>query len=354
LPAWFKAASPTLRETLRQTMLQWHTTQTEIAPVFASIQSIEQFAVPLLETALTAHGWGSINLRTHGFKQVRLLSNAVLFLANQQTSLVDCLAKFILPESLIPTSLEVNLISSTSHHDVMQAALQNFEHAETVKGGFDPGTTLYKVQSNGFVNLPEYEPEKFARICRDLNLGEQYQSHLDSIFTPVEIDYEVTDQRFKAFQLKVAFIKNKRLEFSAELHVAFMKRHVTADNYNFILAELLNYALAWQDRPNVHSTLRVMGFEVPGMIVWWPEKLQASESQRCIVYLPQAPKQTFYEFETIDQFKINLRERLKQREFSDYFVKLIPLRYRAEFIRRIDLKKVAWDSLLLLRPPIIN
>lgn len=354
LPAWFKDASPTLRETLRQTMLQWHTAQTEISPVFASIQSIEQFAEPLLKTALTAHGWGTINLRTHGFKQVRLLSNAVLFLANQQASLVDSLAKLILPESLIPTSLEINLISSTSHHDVMQAALQNFEHAETVKGGFDPGTTLYNVQSNGFVNLPEYEPEKFARICRDLNLGEQYQSHLDSIFTPVEKDYEVTDQRSKAFQLKVAFIQNKRLEFTAELHVAFMKRHVAVENYNFILAELLNNQLAWHNRRNVHSTLEIMGFEVPGMIIWWPEKLQASQLQRCIVYLPQAPKQAFYEFATIDQFKIDLRELLRQREFSDYFVKLVPLRYRAEFIRRIDLKKAAWDSLLLRRPPIIN
>ena len=132
-----------MREKLRKSMLEWHATQIEIAKVFADIKPIEQFAEPLLKAALVANGWKTINPKTHGFKQVRLLSNAVLFISNQQTRLIDSLAKFLLPESLIPTSLEVNLVSSTSHHDLLQAALQNFESAETVKGGFDPVVKIW-------------------------------------------------------------------------------------------------------------------------------------------------------------------------------------------------------------------
>ena len=354
LPTWFKEASPSLRDTLRQTMLQWHTTQTEIAAVFASLQPIEQFAEPLLKNALTAHGWNAVNIKTLGFKQVRLLSNAVLFISNQQTRLVDSLAKFLLPESLMPASMEVNLVSSTSHHDLLQAALQNFESAETVKGGFDPGTAIYAVQNRELVDLPEYEPEKFARICRDLNLGAQYQSHVDSVFTPAEKEFAITDQRSKAFQLKISFALNKRLEFMAELQVARMKSQVTAEHYDFIKTNLLSYEVAWQSKPNVFSTFKLMGFEVPGVIVVWLEQLSANQPQRCIVYMPQAPSQVFYEFENIEKFKVELREWLTQREFADYFVKLVPLRYRAEFIRRTDIKKVAWDSLLLRRPPIIH
>ena len=137
IPAWFKDASVLMRDTLRKSMLEWHATQIEIAKVFADIKPIEQFAEPLLKGALVANGWTTINPKIHGFKQVRLLSSAVLFISNQQTRLIDSLAKFLLPESLLPTSLEVNLVSSTSHHDLLQAALQNFESAETVKGGFD-------------------------------------------------------------------------------------------------------------------------------------------------------------------------------------------------------------------------
>ncbi|MFJ2331505.1 dermonecrotic toxin domain-containing protein [Pseudomonas helleri] len=217
IPAWFKDASVLMRDTLRKSMLEWHATQIEIAKVFADIKPIEQFAEPLLKGALVANGWTTINPKTHGFKQVRLLSNAVLFISNQQTRLIDSLAKFLLPESLIPTSLEVNLVSSTSQHDLLQAALQNFESAETVKGGFDPGTAIYGVRNSAFVDLPEYEPEKFARICRELNLGKKYQDHLDSVFTPVDSEFAIRDQRSKGFKLKSVFVLNKRLEFVTEL-----------------------------------------------------------------------------------------------------------------------------------------
>ena len=353
IPAWFKDASVLMRDTLRKSMLEWHATQIEIAKVFAGIKPIEQFAEPLLKAALVANGWTTINPKTHGFKQVRLLSHAVLFISNQQTRLIDSLAKLVLPESLIPASLEVNLVSSTSHHDLLQAALQNFESAETMMGGFDPGTTIYTVQNSEIVDLPVYEPHEFARICRELNLGEKYQSHLDSIFMPADSKYALTDQRSKGFQLRSSFVLNKRHEFVTELQVAYMKSHLTVENYNFIQATLLNYNVASQTIPNLHSTLKLMGFEVAGVMIIWPEKRPADQPQRCIVYLPQAPQRTFYEFDNIDKFKVELREWLTQREFADYFVKWVPLRYRAEFIRRTDLKKVAWDSLLLRRPPII-
>lgn len=353
MPAWFKDATLLVRESLRQTMTQWHATQAEVAAVYARITPIEQFATPLLKSALSFYGWSSIEPKIHGFKQVRLLNNAVIFIANQQTKVVDSLAKLFLPESLVPASLEINLVASTSHHDLLQAALQNFEGSETIKGGFDPGTSIYVCQNNEFKELPGLEPETFARLCRDLNIGEQYQWHLNGVFTPIENEFDISDSRSKAHTLKTTFVLNKHLEFMVELHVAYMKGHVTVENYNVLLSALRLPLQEGRVPDNLHSTFKVMGFEVPGIIVLWPEKRPAGQSQRCVVFLPQAPNRSFYEYERIDQFKVELREWLKQREFADYFVKLVPLRYRAEFIRRTDLKNVSWDSLLLRRPPII-
>lgn len=93
MPAWFKDATLLVRESLRQTMTQWHATQAEVAAVYARITPIEQFATPLLKSALSFYGWSSIEPKIHGFKQVRLLNNAVIFIANQQTKVVDSLAK---------------------------------------------------------------------------------------------------------------------------------------------------------------------------------------------------------------------------------------------------------------------
>ncbi|MCU1727354.1 hypothetical protein NTD86_10200 [Pseudomonas sp. 7P_10.2_Bac1] len=354
LPQWFKGAPEYIRAGLRQTMMQWHAAQAEVAAVYARVTPIEKFAEPLLKTALAAYGWSHINPRTYGLKQVRLLDNPVIFIANQQLNLIDSVAQWVLPESWIPASLEVNLVSNISRHDLLQAALQSFAAAETVKGGMGAGSSIYRVDNNQFVDVPEFEPETFARICSDLNIGEQYQWHLSRVFNPVENEYAATDPRSKAHKLKTSFSLNKRYEFMAELYVAFMKGHLVLEDFTFILNAVVAPSAVWDTRHNLHSTFELMGFEVPGMIVLWPEKRPATQAQRCIVYLPQAPDRTFFAFAHFDQFKVELREWLKRREFSDYFVKYVPLRYRAEFIRRTDLKNVSWDSLLLVRAPVVT
>lgn len=350
---WFKAAAIPVRDALRQTMKQWHMAQAEIAEVFARVTSIEAFAEPRLKTALEAYGWGHIDPKTHGLQQVRLLKNVLLFIANQQLKVVDTVIQLSVPERLIPESLELNLTSSISQHDLLQACLHNFEANEAVDGGFDPGSVIYASRDNQLINVPGFHPELFAKLCRDLNVGEQYQWHLDSVFKPLDNEFSTTDPRSKAHKLKMSFSLNKRYEFLAELHVAYMKGHVTAEDYSFVLNDLLSTIQNRKDPQNTHSTLKIMDFEVPGLIVLWPEKKPASEPQRCLVYLSQAPQQAFYEFKSVDQLKTKLREWLKQPEFANYFVKRVPLRHRAEFIRRTDLKNVTWDSLLLRRPPII-
>lgn len=353
LPSWFKKAPTQLRETLRQTMQQWHATQTEVAAVFAQVQPIEKFVEPLLRAALAARGWSDIDPKAYGLKHVRLISNPIVFIANQQLKLVDTLARQVLPETVVPESLELNLVSSIGEYSLLQAALQNFESKETQADGFDQGTVIFSHQNHQRREHPELQPVTFASVCRDLDLGEQYQVHLNNVFNPPDDEFPASDPRSKVHQLNVGFRTDKCHEFMSELHMAFMKKQISNANYNAIRRGVS--PTAGEHKATLqHCTLEIMGFEVPGVIVLWPDQQLSETVSPCVVYLPQCPDQVFFQFPNFYEFKRFLFTWLKRPVFARYFMTLVPLRYRAEFIRRTDIKNKTWDNLLLHRPPIVN
>ena len=355
LAPWFKRAQPAVREALRSSFKRGQATQGEVNKVLARLQSVEQFAEPLLKTALAARGWFDADPKTWGIKQVRLLSNLLLFFADYQLKLVDPLIHSALPDILIPESLELNLVASITEHSLLQAALQNFEPAEAIEGGFDPGSCIYAMVGNQPIEQPSFKMEHFALICRDLNLGLQYQWHLAQVFEPVDDRYAADNVNSKTYKTQALFSENLRHAFMCALHMAHMKGEVTAVHYRFLI-ELLGTSVSLLSRFALNcSTLQVTHFEVPGVIVFWPQrKLSDPQHPACLLYLPDSPNSPFHAFESFELLKATLREWLKGRVFSQYFFQLIPVRHRAEFIRRTDVKNMTWDSLLLRRPPIIN
>lgn len=354
LPAWFKEAPSFVREALRESIRQGNVTQQAVSQVLAQVKPMEQFCEPLLKAALAAQGWGDINPRTYGIKEVHLLNNPLVFLSQQQFKLADTLIQLLLPELLVPQSLEINIVSSITHQSLLQAAMQNFEANQTEAEGFAPGTLIYEAQGNPIRGPEVFKPEAFAAICRNLDLGQQYQTHLSQIFAPPNDPWPTDDPRSTRYKLNTLFSLNMQHAFASALHLAYMQKHMSPTHYLFMVDLLsLTKTSAAQGHPR-HSTLEIMGFEVPGIILMWPERKPVTQTQRCLVYLPQAPDQSIHVFQTFNAFKEQLREWLKDSEFSGYFVNLIPVRHRAEFMRRIDTKKLTSDSLLIRRPPIIN
>lgn len=354
LAPWFIQAPAGLREALRHSFLQGQKAQREVGAVLARLQPIEQFAEPLLEAALAGRGWSQVNPRSYGIKHVRLLSNLTLFFARQQVKLVDTLIQLTLPDILPPESLELDLVASTTDHSLLQAALQNFEASEVRSDGFDPGSCIYEVVGRRQIESATLKPQHFALICRDLNLGMQYQRHLAQVFEPVDDNLAAENINSKAYKLNRLFSQNIRCEFLSALHMAYMKREVNTAHYAFMLNVLSTTANPLGGAVPVHSTLQIMGFEVPGVMVFWPEKQPVQQVQACLLYLPNSPNRVFHAFESFEMLKATLREWLKGQVFARYFFDLVPLRYRAEFMRRTDVQNVTWDSLLLRRPPIIN
>lgn len=354
LAPWFKNASPTLREALRNSFRRGHETRREVSQVLARVLPIERFAEPLLKEALMVNGWIDVDPKKYGIKQVRFLSSLVLFFARQQIKLVDTLIQFTQPEVLTPESLELNLVSSITRHSLLQAAMQNFEAGEAVAGGFEQGSSIYAIRGTQQVEQAALKPEVFAQICRDLNMGMQYQLHLAHVFEPSDDNLPADNVNSKAYKLKTVFSENIRHEFECDLHMAYMKEEITADAYVFIFNFLNAPDVVFSRVQSVHGTLQIMGFEVPGVIVFWPQGKLQEHPQSCVLYLPNSPGKAFHEFESFDLLKATLRTWLRNSDFANFFFQLVPLRYRTEFMRRTDVKNVTWDSLLLRRPPIVN
>ena len=354
LAPWFIQADPGLREALRNSFIQGQEAQRAVGAVLAGLQPIEQFAEPLLKAALAGRGWGQVNPRAYGIKHVRLLSNLTLFFARQQVKLVDTLIRLTLPDILHPESLELDLVASTTDHSLLQAALQNFEVSETRSDGFDPGSCIYEVVGRRQVEHATLKPQHFALICRDLNLGMQYQRHLADVFEPVDGNLAPENVNSRVSKLNRLFSRNIRCEVLSALHMAHMKREVMTAHYVFVLNLLSAPGNRLAGMLPGHSTLQIMGFEVPGVMVFWPEQQPVQQVQACVLYLPNSPDRAFHAFESFEMLKATLREWLKGQVFARYFFELVPLRHRAEFMRRTDMKHVTWDSLLLRRPPIIN
>lgn len=352
LAPWFKQSPPLLGEALRSSFKRSHESHKEVETILARVHPIDKFAEPLIKAALAVHGWSEVNPRTYGFKQVRLMSNLLLFVAQQHLTLADTLIHLIVPDILTPESLELNLVATTTHHSLLQAALQNFEASEAIIGGLAPGSCIYSVEGTQRVVQSELHPENFAQLCRDLNLGEQYQWHLSSVFEPSDDNLSPHDTASKAYHVNRVFSQNLRHEFTSALHMAYMRQHVSATTYASV-GNLLSQPHS-ETATCSHSTLQIMGFEVPGVIVMWPENKPVPQVQSCVLYLPHSPQGAFHEFVTFYVLKATLREWLKGQAFADYFLQLVPLRYRAEFMRRTDIKNMTWDSLLLRRAPIIN
>ncbi|WP_426119922.1 dermonecrotic toxin domain-containing protein, partial [Pseudomonas sp. DSP3-2-2] len=177
LPAWYVNAPKLLREALRQSQLKSQLSRRIVEPIRSRLVSIEKFATPLLEQAL--------------FERFKLRLDVT---ANQLVTME--ITTLLLVQTRQP-------IKQTLLH----AALQNFEASETVEGGLGQGAALLPAEGlqveliYGTGLLPyiprfryrykgtlDIKPEQFAELSRTLDLGGQYQTHLDSVFKPVTLD----------------------------------------------------------------------------------------------------------------------------------------------------------------------
>ena len=317
LPDWYLNAPKPLRVALHQSQLKSQLSRQIVEPIRSQLIPIETFATPLLTQAL--------------FDRFKLRLDVT---ANQLVTMHH--------DDILLLRLRTPLKQT-----LLQAALQNFEADET----FNPGSALlpadglhtqliwgpefrswiprFRFRYSGVIDI---KPEQFAELARTLDLGGQYQAHLDSVFKPDEES---------ARDVAKAFMNSERDAIEVLAHIARMKDDISIDVYALLLEMVLpDGNPRWHGTPVRYRQLHMLdtkafpGSSLSGALLIEPDR--DGEVLPCVVYMPGDPITPINEYESFTAFTDELRDRLASRRYQQYFQRFVSLEHSHVFFAKLN------------------
>jgi hypothetical protein len=118
----------------------------------------------------------------------------------------------------------------TLSRSLLQAAMENFTFGEATSGGVLKGAVIRidaKAQSG-----TEVTAEKFATLCRELDLGARYQRHItEALALPAKpADDAPIDDRAGTADIR----RLKALDMQVAVHMAYLKKDITHAVYTML------------------------------------------------------------------------------------------------------------------------
>lgn len=202
LPEWMKNGSPDRLAALHRALVQQQRNQQRLQQVLDDVKSLESFAAPLLTDALQQATGLTLDVQQAQFKLV-----------------------WHVIKPPVVTSLPPRATIHSSQQSLLATALHNFSGEEEEAGAFTAQSGLYDASD---ASLP-IEPEAFARICRTLDLGGQYQAYLKARFTP---QGEALGSAGKSREALEALLEaSPRLSLAAAVRLAELKGDIDQRTY---------------------------------------------------------------------------------------------------------------------------
>jgi hypothetical protein len=193
---------------------------------------------------------------------------------------------------------------------LLDAALHNFESAETETDAFEPTSTYITTPSadGRFETLPQMAEKMpitaFTRLCRELDIGQRYKEYLEDnlgISNPVA-----------AALLQPKIHDSQKTALIAALHMAQMQKQLGSDVHQLILGLLddLPY-LRLRGQPWGCHELTIMNARLTGVLLFAPDLESAREVARVVAYIPDDPEHPIKEYSSSAAFAEELSKRLR-------------------------------------------
>ncbi|WP_431080506.1 NEL-type E3 ubiquitin ligase domain-containing protein [Pseudomonas thivervalensis] len=319
LPGWYAKASPDLRDSLKDSHAQYRERLNQVDNRLGNIQDIRAFAEPLLEQAILAE-----------FKQV-VNVNEVYFVRKYGRKTRDDFFSALV------------LDSEGGHFDryeyrgmsLLEAALANFEADEERKPacedcnlmttvrpfyGGDVRPTIDAVRAGA---LP-IAPEAFARLCRKLDLGRQYQAHINAVVRP---------DGSKAYDHSLS--EHHRQGLALSNHIARAKADISPAVYQ-MLQQVIGGAssITLDGQAVTFKSLKIFDIELVGPVLIGPDLERSRRVVPVVAYLPGDPEQPLKAYASSVDFMAELRRRLHNSAYRRFFSRFVPLRQQGVFFRR--------------------
>ncbi|MDH1573805.1 leucine-rich repeat domain-containing protein [Pseudomonas sp. GD03746] len=203
---WFANAAPDLREAVLASQRRLDNSQYQLARALAGLQNVAEFAEALLDQRLKAAHQLSVPLRTTQLIHIQHRFSFGTYVSDHKAT------------SLLEAALHNFEEQATFSHDSALALAGDAQcEATTVVGQ----TTLGDSDTLVDIDLPSESyrlkplpltPNDFARSCRDLDIGQRYQEHLQTIFetpsSPVRADSMTTLRDRLHLAADMAFLRH--------------------------------------------------------------------------------------------------------------------------------------------------
>ena len=302
LPDWLKTAS---KEELQQLGVAMHRsldTRRNLSKVLARIQGIDTFAIPILESQMQVQ-----------FKDEYQVRGWEMLVGNRQVVINAQ------PVGAHLTDVEYEPMP------LVEAALRNFTEAEgssdRTQDGAQPRGNRLQNRRQGDVVPPS--ADQFARFCRQIDLGGQYQRHLDEVLQPTaSFDDLAGAPRLLADAHRDALL--------VDAYEAKLKGTLTESELRLITGLCNENTLG---RLNgdlvVANRLQLLGFTIQQVVVLavMDEGLIRNTIKRVLVHIPGDVHGAWCAFASLRKFANALGRRLRDPSYQQFF---------SRFVRRRD------------------
>lgn len=199
------------------------------------------------------------------------------------------------------------------HQPALQRLMQNFQpNASFYLGSGLATSDKDPVPASSQVDLVTDQADAIALFCREQDIGQDYQAHLD----------EILDDKM---QVTLARDKRKGLALAAE--IAAVKGEINQADLHMLqqwdveASPSDTPALAWRV-----LLFKLLDCRVDGALAF-EHRDAYGQVQRVLLYLPDAPQRALYSFSSWSQLNDTLATKLRKKEIDTYLRRRIALKH---------------------------
>ena len=328
IPQWNKAAPASAHLRLQGAIKDHWTHQNDVDQALSSLQDVHAFAEPLLQKALKERYGVEVDVKQ---TWLRLYAPATTsWWTHDFASAV--------------TSRTISLLDAALHNF---ATDERFTHdSEFITQPDARGHFLIKPLK------PKISIEQFKSLCRELDIGAQYQQHLRAVLLPSDSVASST--------LQHKIILSQKSALNAAAHLALMKKDISQSAYEVVQGALdKRKNLTWNGNPVRYCNLAMMDTSLSGIILMVRGASTSAEPERLIAYIPHDPEHPLKEYASSIEFMTELTRQLRDspaskkptstglplpQSYQQFFSQFVAHEQRGYFFSRLNerLSKVTW------------
>lgn len=327
MPDWLLSADSELRPRVIQALINHHRDEAALATRLKAITSPVTFARPLLIKALEELPVTGFDVDHNVLVRIKRLS------LNPLGDAIKDPVQFVLPTALIP-------IVNTTHMTLLEAALQNVSSAELSDAL--GGEAFILERSNSQARSP-LNPLQFANLCRSLNLGEQYQRYLKTVFPPVE----TTGADLLPSSIAPDLIAHEKSRLEWLSHKAYLNHDISRAGHALLQQWLRGEAQLrwgiWEVRVCSLSLLSIKldsdrygPCPLHGALLFIGKARAGETMLPCMVYMPHDKERPLFEYPSLESFNNLFALRLRDAGPRMALKKTVELRYQSALMTQLQ------------------